>query len=156
MISGSADMIGLAGRGSGKIGDDLPQQVEKDVVRAGVHAHEGARIDVVGDALGLVITSYSIPYTKLYELLGIIGHAEAEQFRDLLCQGRAAVALERPAPLGHVDPDRRGDAAGRDPEMAVEAAILGGYDRVAQIGRDIFRGDLAAEGLAAPGKDLVV
>ena len=40
--------------------------------------------------------------------------------------------------------------------MAVEASVLGGDDRVLEMGRDGVGGDLAAELFAAPGKDLSV
>jgi hypothetical protein len=86
----------------------------------------------------------------------VIGHAKADQLRHLLRDRRAAVAVERPAPLAKVDPDGRGDAARRHAQVAVEPLVLRGDDGVAQVGRDARRIDMAAEGLAAPGKDLAL
>ena len=86
--------------------------------------------------------------------VGVIRHAEAEELRGLLGQGRAAVARERSTPLAQVDANRRGDAARGDAQVAVEAFVLCGDDRVFEMGGDRVSGDLAAKLLTAPGKDI--
>ncbi|MPL60708.1 hypothetical protein SDC9_06269 [bioreactor metagenome] len=117
---------------------EFHRQGEGDLLDLALHP---ARAAVV------LIGSFGLP------ALRVIGNAEAEQLRHLLGDRRTAVALERAAPLTQVDRDRRGDAARRDAEVLVEAPVLGGDDGVAQVGRDVLGGDLAAEGLAAPGED---
>jgi hypothetical protein len=78
------------------------------------------------------------------------------QLGHLLGDGRAAVTFEEAAPLRAVDIHGRDDPARADSEMPVKAFVLGRDHRIAQIGRDIVRGDIAAKGLAAPGKDLTL
>ncbi len=78
---------------------------------------------------------------------------EAQELGGLLRQGRTAVAGKRAATFAKVDAHRTGYAARRQAEVAVEALVFRRDDRVLEIGRDGVRSDLAAELLAAPGKD---
>ena len=80
------------------------------------------------------------------------GVVEEDQLRHLLGDRRAA--LDGLAGL-HVDEQRARRALQVDAEVPVEAAVLGGDDRVDEVGRDVLgAGD--AELLPAPGEGLAV
>jgi hypothetical protein len=64
--------------------------------------------------------------------------------------------LQRAAPLAQVDPDRPGDAARADAEMAIEPLVLRRHDRVDQMRAGRVGVDHAAELVAAPGEDVAV
>ena len=99
-------------------------------------------------ALGLEI-GFGLP------LGGVERVAQAQKLRDLLGDGRAAVAFQRAAPLGHVDLDGAGHAARIDAEVGIEPLVLGRDHGVLQHRRDLVGTD-GAERLAAPGEHLAV
>ena len=116
--------------------------------------------DGIGDFLQLALhparAAVGLVIGLGFPLFGIIGHAQTQQFRHLLRDGRTTVALQRATAFGKVDADGRGDAAGRDAEVLVEALVFGRDDGVQQVGRDGVGGDLAAKRLTPPGKHGVV
>ena len=61
--------------------------------------------------------------------------------------------LQGAAPFAQVDPHRTGHAARADADMAVETPVLGGNDRVFQMGRHGLRCHHPTELIPAPCKD---